>query len=45
VAQPLREAAATCVELLTSFLDRPADDTEAEHHVLLAPHLVIRQTG
>jgi DNA-binding LacI/PurR family transcriptional regulator len=45
VAQPLREAAATCVELLTSFLDRPEDDTEAEHHVLLAPHLVIRQTG
>ena len=45
VAQPLREAAATCVELLTSFLDRPADDAEAEHHVLLAPHLVVRQTG
>ncbi|HEY1575178.1 MAG TPA: LacI family DNA-binding transcriptional regulator [Pseudonocardiaceae bacterium] len=44
VAQPLREAAATCVELLTSYLDRPGD-TNAEQQVLLAPHLVIRQSG
>ncbi|HEX5115010.1 MAG TPA: LacI family DNA-binding transcriptional regulator [Pseudonocardiaceae bacterium] len=44
VAQPLREAAATCVDLLTSFLDRPGD-TSADHQVLLAPHLVIRQSG
>ncbi|HEX3650933.1 MAG TPA: LacI family DNA-binding transcriptional regulator [Pseudonocardiaceae bacterium] len=44
VAQPLREAASTCVDLLTSFLDRPGD-TEADHHVLLAPHLVVRQSG
>jgi DNA-binding LacI/PurR family transcriptional regulator len=44
VAQPLREAAATCVELLTSFLDRPGD-TNADQQVLLAPHLVVRQSG
>jgi DNA-binding LacI/PurR family transcriptional regulator len=44
VAQPLREAAATCVELLTSFLDRPGDDG-ADHQVLLTPHLVVRQSG
>jgi DNA-binding LacI/PurR family transcriptional regulator len=44
VAQPLREAAATCVELLTSFLDGP-DGAVARHHVLLAPHLVVRQSG
>lgn len=45
VAQPLREAAATCVELLTSFLDRPSDDSAAEHQVLLPPRLVVRQSG
>jgi DNA-binding LacI/PurR family transcriptional regulator len=45
VAQPLREAAATCVDLLTNFLDKSADDTVAEHHVLLAPHLVLRKSG
>lgn len=46
VAQPLREAASTCVELLTSFLDRSDDETTAEqYHVLLAPHLVVRQSG
>ncbi|HKN99267.1 MAG TPA: LacI family DNA-binding transcriptional regulator [Pseudonocardiaceae bacterium] len=44
VAQPLREAAATCVDLLTSFLDRPGDG-EAQHQVLLTPHLVVRQSG
>lgn len=46
VAQPLREAAATCVDLLTNALDRPDDDEPtSQHHVLLAPHLVIRQSG
>jgi DNA-binding LacI/PurR family transcriptional regulator len=46
VAQPLREAAATCVDLLTSFLDRAPDETDdQQHHVLLAPHLVVRQSG
>jgi DNA-binding LacI/PurR family transcriptional regulator len=45
VAQPLREAAVTCVDLLTSFLDRSGDDAAAEHHVLLQPHLVVRQSG
>jgi DNA-binding LacI/PurR family transcriptional regulator len=45
VAQPLREAAATCVDLLTNFLDKSEDDTVAEHHVLLEPHLVVRRSG
>ncbi|HEX3592834.1 MAG TPA: LacI family DNA-binding transcriptional regulator [Pseudonocardiaceae bacterium] len=47
VAQPLREAATTCVDLLTSFLDRSGDPDEAaaQHHVLLAPQLVVRQSG
>jgi DNA-binding LacI/PurR family transcriptional regulator len=45
VAQPLREAAATCVDLLTNFLDKAETDSAAEHHVLLAPHLVVRQSG
>jgi DNA-binding LacI/PurR family transcriptional regulator len=43
VAQPLREAAATCVRLLTTFLEE--GESAADHHVLLAPHLVIRDSG
>jgi DNA-binding LacI/PurR family transcriptional regulator len=45
VAQPLRAAAATCVDLLTTALDGPETETTTQHHVLLAPHLVIRQSG
>lgn len=45
VAQPLREAAATCVDLLTKALESSGATTPAQHHVLLAPHLVIRQSG
>lgn len=48
VAQPLREAAATCVDLVTSALNTPAaaaEDRPAQHHVLLTPQLVVRQSG
>lgn len=46
LAQPLRDAASTCVRLLTDFLAAPDDGAAPEqHHVLLEPHLVIRQSG
>ncbi|HEX4724907.1 MAG TPA: LacI family DNA-binding transcriptional regulator [Pseudonocardiaceae bacterium] len=46
IAQPLREAAATCVRLLTDYLDNGTENTDkANHHVLLAPNLVIRSSG
>ena len=43
VSQPLTEAAATCMDLLTALLDgrAPADPA----HVLLPPSLVVRQTA
>ncbi len=44
IAQPLGAAAATCVRLLTDYLDEGERDP-ADHHVLLAPHLVIRDSG
>jgi DNA-binding LacI/PurR family transcriptional regulator len=43
IAQPLREAAATCVRLLTAFLED--GESATNHHVLLTPHLVIRDSG
>jgi DNA-binding LacI/PurR family transcriptional regulator len=45
VAQPLRDAAATCVRLLTDYLDHRTDEPTAQHQILLAPHLVIRSSG
>jgi DNA-binding LacI/PurR family transcriptional regulator len=45
IAQPLREAAATCVRLLTDYLDHGSNEPATVHHVLLAPHLVIRNSG
>lgn len=45
LAQPLREAAATCVRLLTDYLDARADEPTVNHQVLLAPHLVVRSSG
>lgn len=45
VAQPLREAASTCVRLLTDFLAAPDEGPPEAHHVLLEPRLVIRQSG
>jgi DNA-binding LacI/PurR family transcriptional regulator len=44
VRQPLAEAAARCVRLLARLLDQgPAPDPP--NHVLLQPHLVVRQSG
>jgi hypothetical protein len=33
------------VRLLTAYLDEGERDPAADHHVLLAPHLVIRDSG
>ena len=44
VRQPLAEAAARCVRLLAGMLDEgPVPDPP--NHVLLQPHLVVRQSG
>lgn len=43
VRQPLREAAVSCVELLTGLLDGDARQTAPQ--VLLKPRLVLRQTA
>jgi DNA-binding LacI/PurR family transcriptional regulator len=40
VRQPLAEAAAACVQLLTALLDKRAGSTP--RHVLLEPNLIIR---
>jgi DNA-binding LacI/PurR family transcriptional regulator len=45
VGQPLRDAAATCVRLLTDCLNNAGDGSAAQHHVLLPPRLVVRQSG
>jgi DNA-binding LacI/PurR family transcriptional regulator len=45
VAQPLREAAATCVRLLTDYLDHGSAESTASHQILLEPRLVIRESG
>lgn len=42
VAQPLREAASACIQLLTDVIDGTAAEPR---HVLLTPRLVTRRTG
>jgi DNA-binding LacI/PurR family transcriptional regulator len=42
VRQPLAEAAARCVRLLAGLLDEVPGSPD---HVLLQPHLVVRQSG
>jgi DNA-binding LacI/PurR family transcriptional regulator len=44
VGQPLAEAAARCVQLLTRLLDGPAGDRRPEH-VLLRPVVIPRESG
>jgi DNA-binding LacI/PurR family transcriptional regulator len=44
VGQPLAEAAGRCVELLARLLDNPAAPDGPEH-ILLRPHLVVRDSG
>lgn len=44
VGQPLAQAAARCIELLTRLLD-DVPGAAAPEHVLLRPHVVIRDSG
>ena len=44
VGQPLAQAAARCIELLTRLLD-DVPGAVAPEHVLLRPHVVIRESG
>jgi DNA-binding LacI/PurR family transcriptional regulator len=44
VGQPLAQAAARCIELLTRLLD-DVPGAPAPEHVLLRPHVVVRESG
>jgi DNA-binding LacI/PurR family transcriptional regulator len=44
VGQPLGQAAARCIELLTRLLDDVPGEPQPEH-VLLRPHVVVRDSG
>ncbi len=44
VGQPLAQAAARCIELLTRLLDDVPGEPQPEH-VLLRPHVVVRDSG
>lgn len=45
VRQPLAQAAAQCIQLLADLLDDSPSSDDAPHHVLLQPHLVVRDSG